>query len=89
MVNLSIFHIINFFINFFRFNPTKSVTLFLSSPSLLPIYNQKNQRQRGAANGLAMSAMSLFKAVGPAGGGAMYVLSWINLNFETLSLARA
>lgn len=53
------------------------------------MYNQKTQRQRGAANGLAMSAMSLFKAVAPAGGGAMYVLSWINLNFETLSLARA
>ncbi|GMN67459.1 hypothetical protein TIFTF001_036521 [Ficus carica] len=33
-----------------------------------------NQRQRGAANGLAMSAMSLFKAVGPAGGGAIF--SW-------------
>ncbi|XP_024031134.1 protein ZINC INDUCED FACILITATOR-LIKE 1 [Morus notabilis] len=32
------------------------------------------QRKRGAANGLAMSAMSLFKAVGPAGGGAVF--SW-------------
>ncbi|GMN67531.1 hypothetical protein TIFTF001_036588 [Ficus carica] len=32
------------------------------------------QRQRGAANGIAMSAMSLFKAIGPAGGGAMF--SW-------------
>ncbi|CAH2080669.1 unnamed protein product [Thlaspi arvense] len=30
-----------------------------------------DQDQRGAANGLAMTAMSLFKAVGPAGGGAM------------------
>ncbi|XP_074383524.1 protein ZINC INDUCED FACILITATOR-LIKE 1-like [Apium graveolens] len=33
-----------------------------------------DQHQRGAANGLAMTAMSLFKAIGPAGGGA--VLSW-------------
>ncbi|XP_028782439.1 protein ZINC INDUCED FACILITATOR-LIKE 1-like isoform X1 [Neltuma alba] len=32
------------------------------------------QHQRGAANGIVMIAMSLFKAVGPAGGGA--ILSW-------------
>ncbi|KAK8552727.1 hypothetical protein V6N12_041304 [Hibiscus sabdariffa] len=32
------------------------------------------QHQRGAANGLAMTAMSLFKAIGPAGGGALF--SW-------------
>nr|XP_016442353.1 PREDICTED: protein ZINC INDUCED FACILITATOR-LIKE 1-like isoform X2 [Nicotiana tabacum] len=33
-----------------------------------------NQRQRGAANGIAMTAMSIFKALGPAGGGALF--SW-------------
>lgn len=33
-----------------------------------------DQDQRGAANGLAMTAMSLFKAAGPAGGGAIF--SW-------------
>ncbi|KAJ0959823.1 hypothetical protein J5N97_000474 [Dioscorea zingiberensis] len=33
-----------------------------------------DQHQRGAANGIAMTAMSLFKAVGPAGGGAVF--SW-------------
>ncbi|CAN1139729.1 Protein ZINC INDUCED FACILITATOR-LIKE 1 [Linum perenne] len=33
-----------------------------------------DQHQRGAANGIAMTAMSLFKAFGPAGGGAMF--SW-------------
>ncbi|CAM8933038.1 unnamed protein product [Rhodiola kirilowii] len=32
------------------------------------------QHQRGAANGLSMTAMSVFKALGPAGGGAMF--SW-------------
>ncbi|CAJ1977971.1 unnamed protein product [Sphenostylis stenocarpa] len=32
------------------------------------------QHQRGAANGIAMTAMSLFKAIGPAAGGA--VLTW-------------
>lgn len=32
---------------------------------------QQDQDQRGAANGIAMTAMSLFKAAGPAGGGAM------------------
>ncbi|OMO95200.1 Major facilitator superfamily [Corchorus capsularis] len=33
-----------------------------------------DQEQRGAANGIAMTAMSLFKAAGPAGGGALF--SW-------------
>lgn len=29
------------------------------------------QHQRGAANGIALTAQSLFKAFGPAGGGAL------------------
>ncbi|KAK4476664.1 hypothetical protein RD792_015824 [Penstemon davidsonii] len=33
-----------------------------------------DQEQRGAANGIAMTLMSLFKAAGPAGGGALF--SW-------------
>ncbi|KAK9912329.1 hypothetical protein M0R45_036197 [Rubus argutus] len=33
-----------------------------------------DQDQRGAANGIAMTGMSLFKAIGPAGGGAVF--SW-------------
>ncbi|XP_038892220.1 protein ZINC INDUCED FACILITATOR-LIKE 1-like isoform X1 [Benincasa hispida] len=33
-----------------------------------------DQNQRGAANGIAMTGMSLFKAIGPASGGAL--LSW-------------
>ncbi|KAH9686628.1 protein zinc induced facilitator-like 1 [Citrus sinensis] len=33
-----------------------------------------DQDQRGAANGIAMTGMSLFKAAGPAGGGALF--SW-------------
>ncbi|XP_021901294.1 protein ZINC INDUCED FACILITATOR-LIKE 1-like isoform X2 [Carica papaya] len=32
------------------------------------------QEQRGAANGISMSAMSLFKAIGPAAGGSLF--SW-------------
>ncbi|KAK4285259.1 hypothetical protein QN277_001985 [Acacia crassicarpa] len=32
------------------------------------------QHQRGAANGISMTGMSIFKAVGPAGGGA--ILAW-------------
>ncbi|KAF9676481.1 hypothetical protein SADUNF_Sadunf08G0006400 [Salix dunnii] len=35
---------------------------------------KNDQNQRGAANGISMTAMSVFKAVGPAGGGAL--LSW-------------
>ncbi|KAK1575380.1 hypothetical protein Q3G72_004923 [Acer saccharum] len=33
-----------------------------------------DQNQRGAANGISMTVVSLFKAVGPAGGGALF--SW-------------
>ncbi|KAB2627264.1 protein ZINC INDUCED FACILITATOR-LIKE 1-like [Pyrus ussuriensis x Pyrus communis] len=33
-----------------------------------------DQKQRGAANGLSMTAMSLFKAIAPAAGGALF--SW-------------
>ncbi|XP_060973406.1 protein ZINC INDUCED FACILITATOR-LIKE 1-like isoform X3 [Cannabis sativa] len=33
-----------------------------------------SQSQRGAANGISMTVMSLFKAAGPAGGGALF--SW-------------
>ncbi|XP_060218278.1 protein ZINC INDUCED FACILITATOR-LIKE 1-like isoform X2 [Lycium barbarum] len=36
--------------------------------------NAVDQRQRGAANGIAMTGMSFFKALGPAGGGALF--SW-------------
>ncbi|KAG6760565.1 hypothetical protein POTOM_037088 [Populus tomentosa] len=31
----------------------------------------QDRNQRGAANGVAMTAVSLFKAVGPAGGGSL------------------
>lgn len=33
------------------------------------------QSQRGAANGISMTAMSVFKAFGPAGGGALFSLA--------------
>ncbi|CAN1298521.1 Protein ZINC INDUCED FACILITATOR-LIKE 1 [Linum perenne] len=36
--------------------------------------NAVEQHQRGAANGISMTAMSLFKAAGPAGGGSLF--SW-------------
>lgn len=32
---------------------------------------QQDQHERGAANGIALTAMSLFKAAGPAGAGAL------------------
>ncbi|KAL6008412.1 hypothetical protein ACLOJK_033922 [Asimina triloba] len=34
--------------------------------------NAVEQHQRGAANGLSMTAMSVFKAIGPAGGGSLF-----------------
>ncbi|KAG0575900.1 hypothetical protein KC19_5G038800 [Ceratodon purpureus] len=36
------------------------------------VNNSVTQDQRGAANGLAMSLVSLFKAIGPAGGGSIF-----------------
>nr|XP_004516549.1 protein ZINC INDUCED FACILITATOR-LIKE 1-like [Cicer arietinum] len=43
--------------------------------SLFLIQNQAvEQRQRGAANGICMTAMSFFKAIGPAAGGT--ILTW-------------
>ncbi|CAL5354236.1 unnamed protein product [Camellia sinensis] len=53
------------------------------SIDMLPLFDHANwiqpltvdQDQRGAANGIAMTAMSLFKAVGPAAGGAVF--SWV------------
>ncbi|PON89777.1 Major facilitator superfamily domain containing protein [Trema orientale] len=50
-----------------------TLTLLIDSASVL-----KNviatQRQRGSAIGISMSVMSLFKALGPAGGGSLF--SW-------------
>ena len=37
-------------------------------------FGKQEQHQRGAANGLSMTGMSLFKAIGPAAGGTMWVL---------------
>ncbi|KAM6584435.1 hypothetical protein CsatB_011437 [Cannabis sativa] len=43
-----------------------------------------DQEQRGAANGLSMTAMSLFKAVGPAVGGAVF--SWSEKRLDVFFL---
>lgn len=42
----------------------------------------QSREQRGAANGIAMSAMSLFKAIGPAGGGSLWVFFLDILSFH-------
>ena len=34
-------------------------------------WKKQEQHQRGVANGIAMTSMSICKAIGPAGGGAM------------------
>ena len=34
-------------------------------------FGKQEQHQRGAANGIAMTGMSLFNAIGPAGGGTV------------------
>ncbi|XP_028803352.1 protein ZINC INDUCED FACILITATOR 1-like isoform X3 [Neltuma alba] len=43
-----------------------------------------DQHQRGAANGIAMTAMSICKSVGPAGGGAVLAWSQKRLNASFL-----
>ncbi|XP_060218275.1 protein ZINC INDUCED FACILITATOR-LIKE 1-like [Lycium barbarum] len=43
-----------------------------------------DQRQRGAANGIAMTGMSFFKALGPAGGGALFSWGQKRLNASIL-----
>ncbi|XP_057828207.2 probable peptide/nitrate transporter At3g43790 isoform X2 [Cryptomeria japonica] len=40
--------------------------------TFLMLNNAVSQDQRGAANGLAMTGMSLFKTLGPAGGGSLF-----------------
>ncbi|XP_020549737.1 protein ZINC INDUCED FACILITATOR-LIKE 1 isoform X4 [Sesamum indicum] len=53
----------------------KNVLSISITTGLLVIQNRAvAQEQRGAANGISMSAMSLFKAIGPAAGGSL--LSW-------------
>lgn len=43
--------------------------------TFLLLNNSVSQDQRGAANGLAMTGMSLFKTFGPAGGGSIFAWS--------------
>ncbi|KAL8037123.1 hypothetical protein ABFX02_11G019100 [Erythranthe guttata] len=53
----------------------KNILSIAITTGLLVIQNRAvPQEQRGAANGISMSAMSLFKAIGPAAGGSL--LSW-------------
>ncbi|KAJ7298437.1 hypothetical protein O6H91_Y582400 [Diphasiastrum complanatum] len=47
----------------------------ITTGSFLLINNSVTHDQRGAANGISMSMVSLFKAVGPAGGGALFAWS--------------
>ncbi|KAK4285268.1 hypothetical protein QN277_001993 [Acacia crassicarpa] len=62
--------------------------LCLSTTVVTGLFIQQNkaveQHQRGAANGIAMTAMSISKAVGPAGGGALLAWSQKRLNASFL-----
>ncbi|XP_019186792.1 PREDICTED: protein ZINC INDUCED FACILITATOR-LIKE 1-like [Ipomoea nil] len=56
----------------------KNVLSVSITTGLLILQNRAvSQEQRGAANGISMSAMSLFKTIGPAAGGSL--LSWSQL----------
>ncbi|XP_054815022.1 protein ZINC INDUCED FACILITATOR-LIKE 1-like isoform X2 [Prosopis cineraria] len=66
-----------------------SVLVFcLSSTTITGLFLLQNQaveqHQRGAANGIAMAGMSIFRAVGPAGGGA--VLTWSQKRLDAFFL---
>ncbi|XP_041023596.1 protein ZINC INDUCED FACILITATOR 1-like isoform X2 [Juglans microcarpa x Juglans regia] len=50
-----------------------SLTILIDCASIMKNV-LSTQKQRGAANGISMSAMSLSKAIGPAGGGSLF--SW-------------
>eukprot|EP00262_Sarcandra_glabra_P002348 TRINITY_DN1262_c0_g1_i6.p1 TRINITY_DN1262_c0_g1~~TRINITY_DN1262_c0_g1_i6.p1 ORF type:complete len:492 (+),score=55.64 TRINITY_DN1262_c0_g1_i6:97-1572(+) len=46
--------------------------------------NAVSQHQRGAANGISMTAMSCFKALGPAGGGSIFAWAQTRLDASFL-----
>ncbi|XP_026461012.1 protein ZINC INDUCED FACILITATOR-LIKE 1-like [Papaver somniferum] len=46
--------------------------------------NTVSQHQRGAANGISLTAMSLFKVFGPAGGGVLFSLAQRRMNASFL-----
>lgn len=48
------------------------LTVTVYTGTFLLLNNSASQDQRGAANGLAMTGMSLFKTFGPAGGGSIF-----------------
>nr|AFK41220.1 unknown [Lotus japonicus] len=50
------------------------LTVSIITSLFLLVNGAVEQHQRGAANGVAMTSMSVFKAIGPAGGGA--ILTW-------------
>ncbi|XP_024398714.1 protein ZINC INDUCED FACILITATOR-LIKE 1 isoform X2 [Physcomitrium patens] len=58
--------------------------ILIFTGSFILVNNSVRQDQRGAANGLAMSLVSLFKAVGPAGGGSIF--AWAQSRQDTYIL---
>ncbi|XP_057457735.1 protein ZINC INDUCED FACILITATOR-LIKE 1-like [Lotus japonicus] len=50
------------------------LTVSIITSLFLLVNGSVEQHQRGAANGISMTSMSVFKAIGPAGGGA--ILTW-------------
>ncbi|CAM6008983.1 unnamed protein product [Sphagnum balticum] len=51
------------------------LTTMIFTASMILLNNSVPQDQRGAANGLSVSLGSVFKAIGPAGGGALFAWS--------------
>ncbi|KAJ7542606.1 hypothetical protein O6H91_09G002600 [Diphasiastrum complanatum] len=57
-----------------------ALSVAVYTAAYLLMNNSVTQDQRGAANGLSMSAMSISVAVGPAGGGALFAWSQTRLD---------
>jgi len=57
------------FLDHYNFYSINWLRLFVDD--LTYSFGKQEQHQRGAANGISMTGMSLFKAIGPATGGAV------------------
>ncbi|KAF2583398.1 hypothetical protein F2Q68_00000450 [Brassica cretica] len=83
--DLGVHHHITFLYSFCFPFLSPIIVLVSAITGLLILQNKAvDQRQRGAANGIAMTAMSLFKTVGPAGAGILFSLSERRLNASFL-----
>ncbi|QCD85763.1 MFS transporter [Vigna unguiculata] len=71
VVRLSTIHSAKYFFNPKEYSVCKCTSVTITTGLILLENRAVEQHQRGAANGIAMTGMSLFNAIGPAGGGTV------------------